>query len=370
MKRRPEIRIELQDTQWPLVYTDHDREIVRAIVVDAADSFYFVRAVRDDEFGAATLIETSGGGVEPGEDLRGAIRRELWEELGAEVEILDKIGVVSDYYNLIHRHNVNHYYLCRARAFGDRHLTRDETDKFHLSTLKLGYAAAVAEYERRADTRLGRLIANRELPILKRAGELLDDRRKTRIRCFGDSNTYGFDPRGFSGGRYPSPWPELTAGITGFQVVNDGRNGRAIPRRPYELQCFDRDAQALSADALAVMLGTNDLLGGAEAGEVAARMEAFLARCRAPRLLLIAPPPMRRGAWVPEDRLVSRSVELSRRYRELAERLGVDFADAGAWDIDPAYDGVHFSEAGHARFAEALAPMLNRLMAQGPGTTA
>ena len=64
-----EINIELQDTQWPMTYTDHDREIVRAIVVDDAGSYYFVRAVRDDDFGAATLIETSGGGVEPGESL-------------------------------------------------------------------------------------------------------------------------------------------------------------------------------------------------------------------------------------------------------------------------------------------------------------
>lgn len=170
----PEIRIELRDAEWPLTYTDHDRQIVRAIVVDDAGSYYFVRAVRDDEFGAATLIETSGGGVEPGEDLREAIRRELREELGAEVEILGKIGVVSDYYNLIHRHNVNHYFLCRAKSFGNRHLTEDEMDKFHLSTLKLGYEDAAAEYERRACTPLGRLIANRELPILKRAREWME----------------------------------------------------------------------------------------------------------------------------------------------------------------------------------------------------
>ena len=109
-----QIRIELQDTQWPLTYIDHDRQIVRAVVVDDEDSYYFVRAVRDDEFGAATLIETAGGGVEPGEALESAIRRELREELGAEVEILAGIGVVSDYYNLIHRHNINHYYLCRV----------------------------------------------------------------------------------------------------------------------------------------------------------------------------------------------------------------------------------------------------------------
>ena len=174
MKTLPEIRIELQDTEWPMTYTDHDRQVARAIVVDDAGNYYFVRAVREDEFGAATLIETSGGGVEPGEAPDAAIRRELREELGAEVEVLARIGVVSDYYNLIHRHNINHYFLCRLLSFGNRHLTEDELDKYHLSTLKLDYEAAIAEYERRACTPLGRLIANRELPVLKQAKALLE----------------------------------------------------------------------------------------------------------------------------------------------------------------------------------------------------
>ena len=107
-------KLNLQDTEWPFTYTDHDREIVRAIVSDDEGYYYFCRVNRDDAFGRAVLIETSGGGVEPGEDFGTAIRRELREELGAEVEVLGEIGLVSDYYNLIHRHNLNHYFLCRA----------------------------------------------------------------------------------------------------------------------------------------------------------------------------------------------------------------------------------------------------------------
>ena len=166
--------LHLSDDQWPLDYIDHHRQIARAVAVDADGMFCFVRASRDDDFGAATYIETSGGGVEPGEELEDAIRRELREELGAEVSILCKIGVVQDCYNLIHRHNINHYYLCRVLSFGTRHLTSDEMDLYHLTTVKLRYEDAIAEYQQHADTPIGRLVANRELPVLQRAKEILD----------------------------------------------------------------------------------------------------------------------------------------------------------------------------------------------------
>ncbi len=168
------LHLELQDTQWPFHYLDHDRLIARAIVFDNSGWFYFVRAERDDEFGPATLIETSGGGVEPGEALEAAIRRELREELGAEVDVLCELGVVSDAYNLICRHNINHYFLCRLRSLGEKRLTEDEIARYHLSTLRLRYEEAAAEYERRCDSRLGRLIAQRELPILREAKRILD----------------------------------------------------------------------------------------------------------------------------------------------------------------------------------------------------
>ena len=169
-----EIYLELKDEEWPFEFTDHDRQVVRAIVIDDDNNFYFVGANRDDEFGVSTLIETSGGGVEDGEELLTAIRRELKEELGIESEVICKIGVVSDYYNLIHRHNINHYFLCRVLSFGDKNLTQQEIEDYHLFTLKMTFDKAVAEYEKRRDSRLGRVICNRELPVLKRAKEILD----------------------------------------------------------------------------------------------------------------------------------------------------------------------------------------------------
>ena len=170
-----ELYLELKDTEWPFEYTDHDRQVVRAICFDDLGFFHFMRAVRDDEFCKGAVIETSGGGVEPGEDLQEAVRRELKEEMGAHVEIVCKIGVVSDFYNLIHRHNINHYFLCKINSFGRKNLTKDEIERFHLSTLRMSFEEAVREYEKCRDSKLGRLIANRELPVFKRAKEILDE---------------------------------------------------------------------------------------------------------------------------------------------------------------------------------------------------
>ena len=173
MINNEELYLELKDEEWPFEYTSHDRQIVRAIVFDDEKNFYFVRANRDDDFGVSTLIETAGGGVEDGEDLLAAIKRELNEELGIESEVICKIGVVSDYYNLIHRHNINNYYLCRIVSFGDKHLTPEEIEDFHLSTLKMTYDEAAREYVKRRESRLGRLVCNRELPVLEKAKEIL-----------------------------------------------------------------------------------------------------------------------------------------------------------------------------------------------------
>ena len=43
-----ELSIELQDNEWPLTGTCHDRSIARAICVDGDGAFYFVRVNRDD----------------------------------------------------------------------------------------------------------------------------------------------------------------------------------------------------------------------------------------------------------------------------------------------------------------------------------
>lgn len=168
------ITLDLKDEEWEFTYINHDRQIVRAIVIDDNYNFYFVQVSRDDIFGKAQLIETAGGGVENNENLDFAIKRELKEELGVEVEIVCKLGVVSDYYNLIHRHNINHYFLCKITSFGEVNLTESEINDFHLSMLKLSYHEAINQYVKCSQFKLGKLIANKEVPILEFAYRIIN----------------------------------------------------------------------------------------------------------------------------------------------------------------------------------------------------
>ena len=176
-----------------------------------------------------------------------------------------------------------------------------------------------------------------------------------RILCFGDSNTYGYDPRGFFGDRYGAGdrWVDLLAKQTGHEAINAGANGREIQRNPYPFRLLTEHAPV---DVFLVMLGTNDLLQGASAKESASQMEAFLTPllpyCK--QILLVAPPPMKRGAWVPTDELVTESINLAEEYKLLAAKLNIPFADTREWNIDLTFDGVHFTESGHHTFAENL----------------
>lgn len=187
-----------------------------------------------------------------------------------------------------------------------------------------------------------------------------------RVLCFGDSNTYGYDPRSYLGDRYGAEdrWVDLLAQKSGWEFINAGQNGREIPRREREFQSFEQFLdRSLPLDLLLVMLGNNDLLQGKHPEGVSARMEAFLRRVPMdPRqIVLLAPPPMQPGAWITRPQLLSDSVELISRYRELSQALGTRFVDPSGWNIGLTFDGVHFTGEGHRTFAEQLYPILAAL---------
>jgi lysophospholipase L1-like esterase len=82
-----------------------------------------------------------------------------------------------------------------------------------------------------------------------------------------------------------------------------------------------------------------------------------LENCR--KILLIAPPLLQPGEWVDSKSLILESQILGILYMELAQQLQIGFTDSGNWKIPLCFDGVHFTEQGHQRFA---AELLNHLI--------
>ena len=178
------------------------------------------------------------------------------------------------------------------------------------------------------------------------------------IICFGDSNTWGYDPRSYFGSRYPaeSRWPEVLGKKTGWNVLNWGCNGQEIPR---ETICFPDQT-----DILIIMLGTNDLLQGADAQETADKMKAFLETIKLPRecVVLICPPALLYGEWVTENRVLLESEKLKASYCKISEQQGIFYDAATDWNIPLCYDGVHFTPEGHIRFADKIERLIIKSM--------
>ena len=173
-----------------------------------------------------------------------------------------------------------------------------------------------------------------------------------KIVCFGDSNTFGFDPRGPISDRYAEPWPKLLARKGKWEVINEGKNGRNVPLRQFPL--------AEDADLVIIMLGTNDLLHGRSVETVTQRMAHFLAELhfRKEQILLLSPPPIVAGAWVPNPELITNAARLADAYEALPLHLGISFADPQKWELPMAFDGIHLSEDAHPIFAAKICELL------------
>ncbi len=211
-----------------------------------------------------------------------------------------------------------------------------------------------------------------------------------KVLFYGDSNTYGYDPAGFMGGRYPREerWTTILQENVSqtWKVEADGMPGRALPITAYEweyLRSVLRREEPL--DLFAVMLGTNDLLSTLRpnAAKTAAKMNDFVSFIRdnageGTQFLLIAPPRIElreesySEPYVCGDKSYSQiyfeeGEKLAAYYEELADYRDTLFADASKWELAFAYDGVHLSEKGHALFAEKMTEVLNQISAGGTG---
>ena len=166
------INLKLKDDQYEYTYIDHTRHIARAVLINDKNEICLLKLFGDDDFGHRDYVETPGGGIKANEHVIDAIIREVKEETGCDCKFIDNIGIVDDYYNLIHRHNINYYCLVKVTNYGPSNL--EEQEKAIIKDLIwVDFKTAISLYENMNKEKLEILVAKRELPIIKKAYEML-----------------------------------------------------------------------------------------------------------------------------------------------------------------------------------------------------
>ncbi|MFA5422199.1 MAG: NUDIX hydrolase [Bacilli bacterium] len=162
-----------QDDQYPYTGISQIRNIVRAIVLDDNHRLALTKIYNTDKFGLRDYYELPGGGIKKGETHLQALTREMEEEIGCQIADIQPIGKVIDFYNLIERENHNHFYLAKAKSRVPARLEPDEVERIE-SVVWVDIDEAIRLYERMQNVLVGRLVKQRELPILRKAREMMN----------------------------------------------------------------------------------------------------------------------------------------------------------------------------------------------------
>ncbi len=117
------------------------RETVRAIVYDQDGNVAVLNVSKQN------YHKLPGGGVEAGEDVYTALKRECQEELGCDIEIVGEVGQIIEYRKMFQLKQISHCYLARVVGVkGSPSFTREEIeDGFQIKWLSLEKAKTLLD---------------------------------------------------------------------------------------------------------------------------------------------------------------------------------------------------------------------------------
>ena len=234
--------------------------------------------------------------------------------------------------------------------------------------------------------------------MAQEVSEGADPNQSKRILIYSDSNAWGWVPTedGFPTVRLPDErrfGGVLDAALgDGFDVVVDGLNNRTtdlddpqdwgnVPGRAFNgaAELPEVIASELPLDLVVVMFGTNDAkaqfgrtaeeIAAAAMGvaEIASQSTGVATAYAAPRVLVVAPPPI--GSMNHEGiahffaGADAKSARFAEAFRAAGEDAGVPvFAAADAMGSSDGYDGVHFTPEDHRQLGEGLAPVVRAML--------
>jgi lysophospholipase L1-like esterase len=205
-----------------------------------------------------------------------------------------------------------------------------------------------------------------------------------RVLCYGDSNTWGYDPVTKDRFDQSKRWTGVLSRVLGseYTIIEEGLNGRTTVwddpiegyknGRDYLIPCLETHRPL---DLVIIMLGTNDLKkrfslsafdiaqGAGVLVKVVQGSRAGIG-CNAPPVLLLAPPPTTALSDYAEmfEGAESKSRKFPEQYRRVAQETGAAFLDTSTVIVSSPLDGIHFETDEHQKLGQAVASKVNELM--------
>ena len=207
------------------------------------------------------------------------------------------------------------------------------------------------------------------------------------VLCYGDSNTYGFNPS--NGLRYPEDvrWTGRLQMLLGddYRVIEEGCNGRTtVFDDPLEgwknglgylRPCLNSHKPV---DIVILMLGSNDLKETfhASAEQIADGAESLVDVIRTftrekqgfePQIILVSPPEIGEGIRTSAfygafyENAIGRSREFPQWYRRVAKKHGCIFLNAAQYIRASEEDSLHLAADAHRKLAEELCKVVKSL---------
>ncbi len=204
------------------------------------------------------------------------------------------------------------------------------------------------------------------------------------ILCYGDSNTWGYDPVMEGRHRYEDRWTTILQETLGgtYLVIPEGLCGRTTVwddpiegdknGRTHLTPCLESHKPL---DLVIIMLGTNDLKArfSLPASDIAAGVGVLTdivhtsgcgPRCAAPSVLILIPPATRGSIRDNETFGDCRAIsqELPRTFTAMAEQRGVRCLDIGKSVRLSGIDGIHFERSQLGPLGRLVAQEVRRIM--------
>ncbi len=211
-----------------------------------------------------------------------------------------------------------------------------------------------------------------------------------KIVCFGDSNTYGYNPE--NGGRFGEDirWPKVLQKLLGndYEIIEEGQNGRTIANDdPWEggtksgIDYVLPMLETKRPDLLVIMLGSNDLKKkfSLPPADIAGSLITMIMKikgycehylnCPDMKILIVSPPALSEpfsesyfATFFDENKVVANSIELAKWYELVAKEHGCFFLNATDEVSAGSVDHLHLDPNGHRKMAELVKESVQKIL--------